>query len=188
MFSGGVRMLFKLNLNLTEDDYLNFNTFHTFESAYGKKTVIKTRIMFILIMALLEVYIIFAFGPTPLGIGYAALLLAFVVLYMVFFKKIVTRNINAQIKRLKKIGKLPFDPVSTLEFYEDKLVEVTPSSRTEQGYGVLERICVVKDRYILLYKSSVNAYKLPVAQIKEQLDQESFIAFLSGKCANVEYY
>ncbi len=86
------------------------------------------------------------------------------------------------------MGKLPFDPVSTLEFYEDKMVEITASSRTEQGYNIFERVCVVKDRYILLYKSSVGAYILPVAQIKAQLNQENLVDFLSKKCTNVEYY
>lgn len=57
-----------------------------------------------------------------------------------------------------------------------------------QNYSILERICVVKDRYILLYKSSVSAYILPVLQTKEQLDQEDFMEFLSKKCTNIEYY
>ena len=95
---------------------------------------------------------------------------------------------KTQIKRLKKVGKLPFDPVSTLEFHEDKMVEVTALQRTEQSYSIFERICVVKDRYVLLYKSSVSAYILPVLQIKEQLNQEDFIEFLSKKCTNIEYY
>ena len=86
------------------------------------------------------------------------------------------------------MGKLPFDPVSTLEFYEDKMVEITALQRTEQSYSIFERICVVKDRYIFLYKSSVSAYILPVLQIKEQLNQEDFIEFLSKKCTNIEYY
>jgi len=68
------------------------------------------------------------------------------------------------------------------------MVEITALQRTEQSYSILERICVVKNRYILLYKSSVSAYILPVLQTKEQLDQEDFIEFLSKKCTNVEYY
>ena len=181
-------MLFNLNINLCEDDYLSFNNFNSFESAHGKKLVKKTRIRFILAMVFLAALVVFILGWTTFSVTYATLLLLFTVLYTLFFKKILTRNTKAQIKQLKKIGKLPFDPVSTLEFYEDKMVEITASSRTEQGYAIFERVCIVKDRYILLYKSSIGAYILPMAQVKEQLNQEDFIAFLAKKCTNVEYY
>ena len=181
-------MLFQLNINLNEDDYLDFNKFHSFESMHGKKLINKTRIFFVLAMIILATLFLLVIGLTTFSITYAVLLLLFALLYMVFFKKVLTRNIKVQIKRLKKIGKLPFDPVSTLEFHEDKMVEITASRRTEQGYNIFERICVVKDRYILLYHSSVAAYILPVAQINTQLNQNEFVDFLSTKCTNVEYY
>ena len=181
-------MLFNLNINLSEDDYLDFNNFHSFESAHGKKLIRKTRIFFILAMVFLAALDVLILGCTTFSVIYAALLLLFALLYMVFFKNVLTRNIKGQIKRLKKIGKLPFDPVSTLEFHEDKMVESTAVQRTEQSYSIIERICVVKDRYIFLYKSSVSAYILPVLQVKEQLNQEDFIEFLSKKCTNVEHY
>ena len=181
-------MLFQLNVNLSEDDYLDFNKFHSFESMHGKKLIRKTRIFFILAMIFLATLVVLILGWTTLSIAYAVLLLLFTLLYTVFFKTVLTRNVKKQIKRLKKIGKLPFDPVSTLEFYEDKMVEITALQRTEQSYSIFERICVVKDRYVLLYKSSVSAYILPVWQINEQLNQKDFIEFLSEKCTNVEYY
>lgn len=181
-------MLFQLNINLNEDDYLDFNKFHSFESTHGKKLIKKTRISFIFAMVFLATLVVLILGWTTFSVTYATLLLLFTLLYMMFFKKVLTRNINVQIKRLKKIGKLPFDPVSTLEFHEDRMVEITASRRTEQGYNVFERICVVKDRYVLLYHSSVAAYILPVAQINAQINQEDFIEFLSKKCTNIEYY
>ena len=181
-------MLFQLKINLSEDDYLGFNNFHSFESTHGKKLIRKTRIFFILAMVFLAALAVLILGWTTFSIIYAILLLLFTLLYMVFFKKVLARNIKVQIKRLKKIGKLPFDPESTLEFHEDRMVEITALQRTEQSYSIFERICVVKDRYVLLYKSSVSAYILPVLQIKEQLNQEDFIEFLSKKCTNVEHY
>ena len=181
-------MLFNLNINLSEDDYLSFNNFHSFESMHGKKLINKTRIFFVLAMMILAALFLLVKGLTTFSITYAVLLLLFTLLYMVFFKKILTRNVKTQIKRLKKVGTLPFDPVSTLEFHEDKMVEITALQRTEQSYSIFERICVVKDRYVLLYKSSVGAYILPVSQIKEQLNLEDFIEFLAKKCTNVEYY
>ena len=181
-------MLFNLNININENDYLSFNNFHSFESVHGKKLIRKTRFFFILTMVILAALVVLMLGWTTFSVVNAAIVLLFTLLYMLFFKKLLTLNIKAQIKRLKKMGKLPFDPVSTLEFYEDKMVEITALQRTEQSYSIFERMCVVKDRYILLYKSSVSAYILPVSQIKEQLNQEDFLAFLSKKCTNVEYY
>lgn len=181
-------MLFQLSINLSEDDYLAFNIFHSFESANGKKTVKKTRLIFTLAMAILAALFMLVMGLSTFSVVYTILLLLFTLLYMVFFKKILTHRMKAQIKRLKELGKLPFDPVSTLEFYENKMVETTASRRTEQGYNHFERICIVKDRYILLYHSSLSAYILPVAQINAQLNQKDFVAFLSTKCTNLEYY
>lgn len=181
-------MLFKLNINLTEDDYISFNHFHSFESAHGKKLIRKSRIFFILAMIFLSALVVFVLGWTTFSVTYAALLVLFTLLYMIFFQKVMMRILKKQINHLKKVGKLPFDPVSTLEFHDDKLVEITALQRTEQSYSIFERICVVKDRYILLYKSSVVAYILPILQVNEQLNQEKLIAFLSEKCPNIEYY
>lgn len=181
-------MLFQFNIDLCEADYLSFNNFHSFESSHGKKLIQKTRFFFILAMVIIVALFMIVMGVTTFSVIYAALLLLFTLLYMVFFKKVLTWNMKQQIKRLKKTGKLPFDPVSTLEFYEDKMVEITPAKRTEQSYSIFERMCVVKDRFILLYHSSVGAYILPVAQVKAQSNQEALVAFLSGKCSKVEYY
>ena len=181
-------MFFQLNINLSEDDYLAFNNFHSFESAHGKKAIRKTRFFFILAMVILATFVILMLGWTTVSVVYTALLLLLTFLYMLFFRKVIARNIKAQTKRLKKIGKLPFEPFSTLEFYEDKIVETSATMRIEQKYDVFERICVVPERYVYLYNCSIGAYILPVAQIKAQLNQEDFLAFLSKKCATVEYY
>ncbi len=181
-------MLFKLNIHLNEDDYLSFNHFHSFQSVYGKKIISKTRNIFILTMVILIAIAFLIHGFTAFSVTFAICLLLFTLLYIIFYKKILTLNIKTQIKQLKKSGKLPFDPESTLEFYEDRMVEITPLQRTEQTYNIFERVCVVQDSYILLYKNSASAYIFPVSQIKEQITPEEFIKFLSEKCSIVEYY
>lgn len=181
-------MRFQLDVTLTEEDYLTFNHFHALESASGKKQVNKIRIVYIAFMAVLAAMVIFVLGWTTFSAANTILLGLFTVLYMLFFKKLVKRNIKAQIKRIKKTGKLPFEAVAKLEFYEDKLVEITAAKRVEQSYNIIERICVVADRYVFLYNSSVGAYILPIPQIKEQINQDDFLRFLSQKCNTVEYY
>lgn len=181
-------MLFQLNITLTEEDYLDFNHFHALESISAKKQLNKTRMIFVTAFMVLAALVVLILGWTTFSVTYLVLLGICAVLYMAFFKKLIKRNIKSQIKMLKKTGKLPFDAASVLEFYEDKLVEITEAKRVEQSYGVIERICVVEDRYIFLYNSSVGAYILPIPQIKTQLSQDAFLRFLSAKCPTVEHY
>ena len=181
-------MLFQLNVTLTEDDYLNFNRFHAMESKAGKKQIRNTRIFFICLMLGLMAFLLIMVGWTSFSTRYLIFLGAFSIIYMLLLKKILNRNIKANIKRLKKTGKFPFDSTSTIEFYEDKLVEITASRRIEQSYSALERICVVRADYILLYNSSVGAYILPIPQIDAQLNRQALLSFLSQKCTCIEYY
>lgn len=181
-------MRFQLNITLTEEDYLAFNNFHSLESSTGKKLIRKNRIFFISTIVVLMVLFIMMVGWTTFSAVYVVLLGTFSVLYMLLFKKIVKQNIKVQIKRIKKTGKLPFDSAASLELWDDKLVEITANKRVEQSYDALERVCVAGDRFIYIYYSSLNAYILPIPQLREQLDQEEFLKFLSEKCKNIEYY
>ena len=79
------------------------------------------------------------------------------VIYMAFYKKIFGRNLRKQILKTKKAGRLPYEPDVEYEFYEDKVVAIAPETRTECSYRQIERICVVGERYIYVYNSSVSA-------------------------------
>ena len=89
---------------------------------------------------------------------------------------------------MKKAGKLPFDPVFDIEFLDDRYVEITPTSRIEQRYEALERICVADSRFIYLYQTSVTAQILSIQQLREQVNEQEFLSFLSQRCRTVEYY
>lgn len=181
-------MKFSLNITLTEEDYLTFNNFHAIESKQAQKTIKKTRSIFIIAMAALMVLFVVFNGWDTFSATYVILLGIFTVVYSVFFKKLMQHNVKAQVKHLKKTGKLPFDSAATLEFYDDKVVEITPSKRIEQSYDVLEKICLLPGRYIFLYTSSVGAYILPVYQVNAQIGKDEFWDFISEKCKTIETY
>ena len=181
-------MYYQFGITLTEEDYLAFNIFHSFESAHGKKMIRNSRILFAAIVALLTALYVLLSGWSAFTIVYVIIMGLFTVLYSLLFKKIFVRNLKAQIRRHKKLGKLPFDPISTMEFHEEKIVELTASKRTEQSYSGIERVCVLQGRYIFLYNSSIGAYILPIPQVNAQLDQNSLLTFLSQRCKTIEYY
>lgn len=181
-------MRFKLDITLTEDDYLAFNTFNSLESSHGKKQLRKNLLKLAATLVLIAALCILMIGWNIYSAIYAVFVGLFIPIYVFLCAISIKRRLKANIKQLKKIGKLPFDPVSTLEFYEDKLVDIAPSTRTEQTYDALERICIVRNQFIFLYCSSVAAYILPITQIEAQLDKDEFLAFLSQRCTTIEHY
>lgn len=181
-------MQFQLDVILSEKDYLAFNQFHALQSEYGKKLIKKGRCYVAGCTALCAVLFLVLRGWTVVSAVFVIVLGLFTALYLLLYGKITKRIVKWQIKTLKKMGKLPFDAVSRLEFYEDKLVDISEGKRVEQSYDGLERICVIKDRFVLLYNSSMSANILPIPQLKEQLDLKEFLSFLSRKCAAVSYY
>ena len=181
-------MQYQFNINLTENDYMAYNHVHALETAYGRKQVLKSRIVMICLMAFLAAVYVFVLGWDGFTASCVTAMALFTVIYMIFFKKILKRNITKQIKKLKATGKLPFESTSTLEFYDDKLVEISAKARSEQSYDTLERICVMKDQYIFLYQSSITAILLPVPQLRAKADLNEFLNFLSAKCSKIEHY
>ena len=181
-------MNYQLHITLTEEDYLNFNIFHVLDSASGKKQIRKSRILLISITAVLAVLLILVMGWTTFTTVYVILLALFTLIYNLLFNKIIQWNIKSQIKQMKKTGKLPYDSVTKYEFHEDTFAEITADKHVEMSYSTLERICVVQDRFLYLYTSSVVAHILPMEQIKAQVDPAEFLRFLSQKCGTVESY
>lgn len=181
-------MHYQLKINLTDEDYLAFNVFHNLESKNGKKMVRKGRMIFSGMIILLSAAYVLLKGWGIDSMLYLALVTPITVIYLACHKKLLIRSMKKHIQQLKKNGKLPFDPESTLEFYEDRFAEITPTCRSERDYTIFERICVLKDRYLLLYNSSIGAYILPIPQIKEQVDLQEFLDFIMSKCSTVEYY
>jgi len=181
-------VFFHFDFTASEADFLAFSYFNAFDSVHGKRRIRKNRLSFMAVIAALIVLVFLVEGWTVFSLVYAVLAGLYAVIYMLLYKKIIKRNIRKNMNRLKQIGKLPFDPVSTMEFYEDKMVEIGASTHLEQGYDILERICVVGDRYIYLYSNSMSAHVLLIPQVREQSNLEEFIHFISQKCNTIEYY
>ena len=181
-------MRYKLDITLTEEDYIDFNNFHALESVSGKKQLKKATLIVIIAFAALMVLMLVMFGPTPFSISYAVFLGVFAAVYLLILKKIVKHNIKKNVSRMKKAGKLPFESSASLEFYEDHLVQSSPSMRMEQAYSVLERVCVVQNRFVLLYTSSVAAHIIPMGQLFRQVNDKEFWEFLCQKCPKIEHY
>ena len=87
-------MLFNFNVNITEDDYLSFNLFHSLESSHGRKAAMKGRIIYVSVLLALAVLVLVVLGFTLFSIIYDAVLLIMILRYLVFYKKIIGKSFS----------------------------------------------------------------------------------------------
>ena len=180
--------MFKFNVNLTDNDYLEYNKFWNFRSHYGKHQLITMRIVLAVVIGIFMIAVLIMNGFSTdgfIGIIPLAILLA---LMEIFLKRYVTYTLKAQLNSLKKKGKVAYSPVSTLEFYDDYLVEITESNKTEQKYSSIERVSVVRGRAVYLHVNSLMAYILPISAFDNKEQFDSFIEFFNSKIKSMDYY
>lgn len=181
-------MQFQLKTIITEDDYFSFNVFHNIQSSEAKKAVLKHHIIFIACMAVFVAAFLILLGFTAYSVACTTLMALLAALYLILFNKMVKHNIRKTIQKLRREGNSLFDELTSIEFYEDKFVDSTPTRRTELGYSEVKKLCILGDRYIILYTGTLSANILPTKQIKEQVDYDDFLRFLCTKCSTVENY
>lgn len=181
-------MNYQFNVTMTDQDYLDYNTFWMLRSPYGKKQMKSFRIaitVFFVIASLVFLIIdglsiVFVFGLIPLVIVFFLIQ----ILFPIFF----SWALRWQIKSLKKSGKMGYSPESTIEFYEDRLVETAPDNKTELKYSAVERISVVDHKMIYIHVNNIMSYILPISCFESVEQYDSFLEFIRTKCANIDIY
>ena len=103
-------------------------------------------------------------------------------------KPVFRWSIRMNVKTLKKRGKMAYSATSELEFFEDILVETTPTNRTEQKYSAIERISVVGDNVIYIHISTIGAYILPSSCFESSQQRQDLLEFLKTKCSTIDNY
>ena len=181
-------MLFNFNVNMTDQDYLDYNIFIALTSPYGKKNIIKARFIMTVPLVILCLFLLYRKGfPTRSSITVLSCLLMIVISQLIYVP-LLKSGIKKHINKSKKKGKLGYTPISTHEFYEDSFVEISPDGRIEAKYSTVERVSIVKNKVIYLHINYAVSHILPLSCFESKEQFEDFIAFISTKCANVDRY
>lgn len=181
-------MNFKFDICLTEQDYLDYNTFWNLKSPYGKKSMISIRIMFAVIFGLMIFATLLEEGfsfETWISISFYLILL---VIFQAAFNKMFTAFLKGHLKMLKKKGKMGYSPSATITFLEETFFEETPENKTEAKYSSIERISFVGDKVIYIHVNNLLAYILPLSCFDSKDKYEEFVEFLKTKCSTIDVY
>ena len=186
---GGEIMQYRFQIVLTDDDYLNYNLFHVLRSPYKAKATKQARVLVNLIMVVMVLALLIFDRFRPSSLFAAAVALCYVLIYNLRYKKSIIAAYKRMLKKQKAIGKLGYTPESTLEFGEDFLVETSADNKNEQKYSAVERISVVKDRYVYLHPNSVGAYIIPMSTFASVEEYQAFFEFARANISeNIDFY
>ena len=175
-------MKFKFNVNITQEDYIEFNKIVMTETPAGKKSSKISSLIFIAVCVILVLLTLV--NSKFSGVGFIVtgiLIIAFLLVYLTLNKAINNLAIKATVKSLTKIkGKLPYSENSVLEFYDDVFVEITDDNKSEMKYSAIENV-FVNEKLVVLFINSMQAYIVPTRSFESIEQKNSFIEFLNER-------
>ena len=181
-------MKFQFNVNVNDQDYLDYNTFWMIRSPYGKKQIKTFRIIIAVLFAIFISISLFSGGFSLESIFCVIPMVIVISLTQIFLTRFFSWSLKGHIKTLKKSGKMGYSPESVIEFYEESFVETTPENKTEHKYSAIERISVVDNKMIYIHVNNVMSYMLPLSSFESKEQYDSFFDFIKTKCANIDIY
>ncbi|MBO5355453.1 MAG: YcxB family protein [Clostridia bacterium] len=179
---------FKFDVNLSEQDYLDYNKFWMIKSPYGKKQILNFRIILTVILGLIS--LLSLFGGKFSADAFIGIIpyLVLLVVFQLALNPIFVWVSKAHIKSLKKQGKMGYSPVSAIEFYENGFTETTPDNKTEQKYSSVERISVINNKVIYIHVNNIMSYILPFSCFDSKEQYTAFFQFIKTKCSKIDMY
>ena len=181
-------MKFQFNVNVNDQDYLDYNTFWMIRSPYGKKQIKIFRITITVLFAIFMLISLLSGGFSLESILGVIPIIIVLSLVQIFLTKFFSWSLKGQIKVLKKSGKMGYSPEAVIEFYEESFVETTPENKTEHKYSAIERISVVDNKMIYIHVNNVMSYMLPLSSFESKEQYDSFFEFIKTKCVNIDIY
>ena len=181
-------MNYIFDIFLTEEDYIEFNTFHATRTPYGKRLQRGLQGMLVVMFSIAAILSFWENGVTSVTVIYALLLIGFSLLISAFVGKFFAFSVKNTIRSLKKSGKLAFSPEARVGFTDEGILEITPDGRTEKRWESMERLCIREGKVWYLYMNNAAAFLLPEEQLRAQTDLAEFRAFLESRVPVVDVF
>ncbi len=181
-------MHFRFNVKLTDEDYYLFNEFTVRHMPIGKKTALISKILVAVIFIFGAVSIFINQGFNPVSLTSAAIFIILFLILALLFDKINSKIVKLQVRALLKKEKKPYTPDSVLEFYDSFFKEIAPDNKSEINYTAIDKISVVKNRYIFIFLDGIRGYVIPFGCFENEAQEKEFTDFLGKVCSKTEFF
>ena len=180
-------MNFKFNVNVTEQDYLNFNLFVATKTPHGKKVMLRSRLLITAAVALALLLVWITRGLSRVSVITTVLILLILLYFQAYHNRRMENSLRNYKRGLKKPAKLPFSPVPTKEFNDEAIIDTDENSVTERKYSAIEAIYFDKNA-LYIFIGAAEAFILPYSCFVSREQMDAFIAFLTAKRPDIVRY
>lgn len=163
----------KINYELTEEDYLNFNLFHAKNSKATRKALNAQRFLSPLIF-LTMAFIFSGVGNIPLL--YPVIIFSLIsILWIVFYPKYFYSHILRHTKKMLEEGKNDgLFGKGTMILSDEGIVDSTFNGETKVNWAGIKKIEEDND-YFFIYNSAVAAYILPKGMLTNVEEVRNYV-------------
>ena len=173
--------MYKFDCRLSDKDYYEFNKYHMLYAKDVKKLNRLSKWFVPFFFALIIIYNFISYGFYAELIIQAVIYAFFSIIWVCTSKYIALPILKAHIKIMKKTGKMPYSPVSCMEFFDDYFSETTPESKNEYKYSAISNVVHTKNDDVYIYLNAIQAYIISNRFFESTQQREEFLKFIKGK-------
>jgi len=166
--------MYQFEYLLSENDYYEFSKFHAFNSQSGKRNLLVLRLIIPIFFSVYILLFLISKDNSNAVLVEGIVGILFSVIGVFISKFIVIRSIKAQIRRMRKDGKLPYGVSSSLQVNEEFLIDESDGIETKIKYANIEKVAL-GDYAIYVYFNAIQAIVLPFSVFQSQEEKEERI-------------
>jgi len=173
--------MYNLDYTVTEDDYLTFNRCHLKTTKAGRRAILTYRLLVpALLVCIMLLSTIGGGDVVPLLTIEAVVFGLTSLLWALLAPRIYFRSLRRGINRMKKDGRLPFNPQGTFVFSEDGFEDHGPLSTVTTSYQAIEKV-VEAPAADYLYVSAAQAFIVKTDLFADAAAHQQFIDFITAR-------
>ena len=165
--------ILKIDYNLTEEDYLNFNLYHAKNSKTVAKSLLIQRFLSPIIFLIAAFIFSWIDDVSLVGslITFSIIGILWIVYYPKYFYRLIIRNSKKMFKEGKNDGLLG---EHCMMLSDEGIVDANPNGETKVKWAGIKRF-EEDDKYLYIYNSAVSAYIIPKRALTNVVDVQSYV-------------
>ena len=182
-------MEYIFDVNINDEDYYKAMVFANTKTEIGKKSILRMRIYYSIIIFLCCMMLVLVDGFTTLiKVCIIVNIIIWIITQIIWIPRLKLRT-RKMIKDKRNKGEFMYSPVSKVEFDDERICNTTSEKKIEMDYSAIVNISICEDdRVIYIQSNLVIIFILPYRVFVDEKQRQDFIDFIKTKVKNITTY